>query len=323
MTEFRTIDAGEVKLRCAVEGAGPLVVLVHGFPESWYSWRHQIGPIAEAGFTACAIDVRGYGGSDKPEPIEAYSMAHLTADVVGVANALQPGKPAILIGHDWGAPIVWNTALTRPEHIAAVAGLSVPFTGVPNRPFTEIFDEAFTRKNRFFYQAWFQKVGPPEAEAEADVRGFLRKFYYGISGDAPEGSWPMKPAHATLLDGMIDPDPFPAWLSPEELDYYVGEFERSGFRGPINRYRNHERDFEWLQAFKGRKIEQPSLLIGGDRDPAFNGFGRIPDPGALMREHATDLRGVHVLPGCGHWTQQERPAEVTRLLVDWLKGLPA
>ncbi|MDB5443691.1 MAG: epoxide hydrolase [Phenylobacterium sp.] len=175
MAEFRTIDAGEATLRCALQGAGPLVILVHGFPESWFSWRHQLAPIAEAGFTACAIDVRGYGGSDKPLAIEAYAMEQLTADVVGVADALQPDRPAILVGHDWGAPIVWNTALTRPERIAAVAGLSVPYTGVPNRPFTEVFDALFTKKNHFFYQAWFQKVGPPEAEAEADVRGFLRK----------------------------------------------------------------------------------------------------------------------------------------------------
>lgn len=323
MAEFRTIDAGKAKVRCAVEGEGPLVVLVHGFPESWFSWRHQMGPIAEAGFTACAIDVRGYGGSDKPREIAAYSMQELTGDVAGVAEALQPDAPAILIGHDWGAPIVWNTALTRPDRIRAVAGLSVPYTGVPNRPFSEIFDALYTQKNRFFYQAWFQKVGPPEAEAEADVRGFLRKFYYGICGDAPDGTWPQKEADATLLEGMVDPDPFPAWLSEADLDYYVGEFERSGFRGPINRYRNHERDYEWLQAFRGRKIDQPSLLIGGDRDPAFNGFGRIPDPGALMAAHVSDLRGVHVLPGCGHWTQQERPAETTRLLLDWLKGLTA
>jgi pimeloyl-ACP methyl ester carboxylesterase len=322
MSEFRIIDAGEVKLRCALEGQGPLVVLVHGFPESWFSWRHQLGPIAAAGFTACAIDVRGYGGSDKPEPIEAYAMQRLTADVAGVVRALQPARPAILVGHDWGAPIVWNTALTRPDEIAAVAGLSVPYTGVPARPFTEIFTEAFTAKNRFFYQAWFQKVGPPEAEAEADVRGFLRKFYYGISGDAPDGSWPQKPADATLLEGMVDPDPFPAWLTEAELDYYVGEFERSGFRGPINRYRNHERDFAWLQAYRDRRIDQPSLLIGGDRDPAFNGFGRIADPAALMRRHVSDLRGAHVLPGCGHWTQQERPAETTALILDWLRGLP-
>src|SRR5512146_138610 len=147
MPEFRTVDTGEVKLRCAIEGEGPLVVMVHGFPESWYSWRHQIGPIAEAGFTACAIDVRGYGGSDKPEPIEAYAMEHMTADVAGLAQALQPDSPAILIGHDWGAPIVWNTALTRPERIAAVAGLSVAYTGVPARPFTEVFNALYTAKN--------------------------------------------------------------------------------------------------------------------------------------------------------------------------------
>ena len=321
MPEVRTIDAGEVRIRCALEGEGPLVVLVHGFPESWFSWRHQLGPIAGAGFTACAIDVRGYGGSDKPKAVEAYAMEHLTADVAGVAKALQPDAPAILVGHDWGAPIVWNTALSRPEAISAVAGLSVPFTGVPARPFTEVFTEAFTNKGRFFYQAWFQKVGPPEAEAEQDVRGFLRKFYYGISGDAPPGSWPQKAADATLLEGMADPDPFPAWLTENELDYYVAEFKESGFFGPISRYRNHERDFAWLQAFRDRKLEMPTLLIGGDRDPAFNGFGAIADPGALMRQHATDLRGVHVLPGCGHWTQQERPDAVNAILIPWLKGL--
>lgn len=321
MPEFRTIDTGRAKLRAAVEGEGPLVVMVHGFPESWYSWRHQIGPIAQAGYQVAALDVRGYGGSDKPAEVSAYSMQELTGDVAGVAEAMAPGGKAILIGHDWGAPIVWNTALTRPDVISAVAGLSVPYSGVPKRPFTEIFTELFTSKGHFFYQAWFQEVGPPEAEAEADVRDFLRKFYYGIAGEAPDGSWPQKAHGASMLEGMVDPDPFPAWLTPEDLDYYVAEFEGSGFFGPISRYRNHERDFEWLQAFKDRKIEQPTLLIGGDRDPAFNGFGRIPDPAAMMRDHVTDLRGAHVLPGVGHWTQQERPAEVTALLLDWLKGL--
>ncbi len=321
MPEFRTVDAGKVRIRAAVEGEGPLVVMVHGFPESWYSWRDQIGPVAKAGYQVAAIDVRGYGGSDKPHPIEAYDMEALTGDVAGVIDALSDDGKAILMGHDWGAPIVWNTALSRPDKIKAVAGLSVPFTGVPHKPFSEVFKELFTDKGHFFYQAWFQEVGPPEAEAEKDVRDFLRKFYFGISGDAPDGSWPAKKHGASLLEGMMDPGEFPAWLTEEELDYYVAEFEQSGFRGPISRYRNHERDFAWLQQFKDRKLEMPTLLIGGDRDPAFNGFGRIPDPGALMRAFATDLRGVHVLPGCGHWTQQERPDEVTALLLDWLKGL--
>lgn len=321
MPDFQMIDTGRATLRAAVQGDGPLVLMVHGFPESWYSWRHQIGPIADAGYRVAAIDVRGYGGSDKPQAIEAYSMEELTADVESAASALAPGEPVILIGHDWGAPIVWNTALTRPDRISAVAGLSVPYLGVPTRPFTEVFDEVFTQKGRFFYQAWFQKVGPPEAEAERDVSDFLRKFYYAISGDAPEGSWPQKGVDAKLLDGLVDPQPFPAWLTAEDLAYYVGEFEGSGFRGPINRYRNHERDFAWLQGFKDKVIEQPALFIGGTKDPASTGFGALKDPVAAMRPFAPNVRNAVLLDGCGHWTQQERPAEVTRLLLDWLKDL--
>lgn len=321
MREFRTIDAGEVRLRAAVEGEGPLVIMVHGFPESWFSWRHQIGPIADAGFTACAIDVRGYGGSDKPQPVEAYAMQHMVADVAGVADALSPGKPAIILGHDWGAPIVWNSALTRPERFRAVGALSVPYMGVGTRPFSAIFDELFTQKNRFFYQAYFQKEGVAEAEAEADVRGFLRKFYYAISGDAPVGSWPTdKTASDPLLKGLVDPDPFPAWLTPADLDYYVGEFKQSGLRGPINRYRNHERDFAWLQGFKDRKIEQPAFFVSGTRDLAFNMLGGA-DPIAIMRGFVPNLQVAEVLEGCGHWTQQERPDEVTGRLIPWLKSL--
>lgn len=318
---FRMIDAGRAKLRVALAGEGPLVVLVHGFPESWYSWRHQIGPIADAGFRVAAIDVRGYGGSDKPRQIEAYSLQELTGDVVGVADALAPGERAILIGHDWGAPIVWNTALARPDRIAAVAGLSVPWVGVPRRPFDEIYEERFLSKGRFFYQAWFREVGPPEAEAERDVRGFLRRFMYAICGDAPDGAWPQKALGATLLEGLVDPDPFPAWLTGEDIEYYVGELERSGFFGPLCRYRNHQRDFAWQQTFADRVIAQPALFVGGTRDPASTLFGLVPDPVAALRAALPGLRGSSLLEGCGHWTQQERPAEVTALLVAWLKGL--
>jgi pimeloyl-ACP methyl ester carboxylesterase len=321
MPQFRTIDAGELKLRAAVEGEGPLVIMVHGFPESWYSWRHQIGPVAEAGFTACAIDVRGYGGSDRPQPVEAYAMAHMVSDLVGVADALQPGRPAILLGHDWGAPMVWNSALSRPDKFRAVGALSVPYMGPPTRPFSEVFNAIFTAKNRFFYQAYFQKEGVAEAEAEADVRTFLRKFYYAISGDAPVGSWPSdKTADAKLLDGLVDPDPFPGWLTEADLDYYTAEFEASGLRGPINRYRNHERDFEWHQQFKDRKIEQPAFFISGTRDLAFNMMGGS-DPIEIMRRHVPNLQVADVLEGCGHWTQQERAAEVTERLIPWLKAL--
>src|SRR5882724_3409044 len=221
MSEFRNIQLAGVRLRAVLQGGGPLVVMVHGFPESWYSWRHQMKPIADAGFTACAIDVRGYGGSDKPPAVADYRMERMIADVIGVIEALSDDGRGILVGHDWGAPIVWNSALIRPDRVRAVCGLSVPYLGTATRPFTEVFDEIFTKRGRFFYQAYFQKIGEAEAEAEANPRDFLRKFYYALSGDAPDGSWPAhKTADQRLLEGLVDPEPFPAWLTPGDLDHY-------------------------------------------------------------------------------------------------------
>ena len=319
MPEMRTIDTGEVALRCAVEGEGPLVIMVHGFPESWYSWRHQIGPVADTGFTACAVDVRGYGGSDKPQPVEAYAMERIVGDLIGLRKALSPDAPAVLVGHDWGAPIVWNSALTHPEHFRAVAGMSVPFSGVPQRPFTEIFREHFTSQGRFFYQEYFQEPGVAEAEAEADPRDFVQRMMYSISGDVPPGDYWDKPLGATFLEGLPDPEPV-AWLTEDDLDFYEAEFTASGFRGPLNRYRNHEADYEWLQNWAGKRIEQPALFIGGTRDPATFLFGAIEDPVALVKMFAPRAEG-HILDGVGHWTQQERPDEVNAVLIDWLKRL--
>ena len=315
------IPTNGIHVRAAVAGQGPLVLMVHGFPEGWYSWRHQIGPIAAAGFTACAIDVRGYGGSDKPPEVADYSLERITADVAGVVEALSPDGTAVLVGHDWGAPIVWNTALTRPDRVRAVAGLSVPWTGVPKVNFLDAVRAAFTAKGRFFYQVYFQDEGVAEAELEADVRTSLRKFYYAISGDAPDGTWPKdKPHGARLLDGLPDPDPFPAWLSKADEDHFVEQFTASGFRGPLNRYRNHARDFAWQQGFRDRQITQPALFIGGDRDLVLKMLPGV-DPVALMAPHLPGLRGAHLLPGIGHWTQQEAPEAVNRLLLEWLRGL--
>ena len=323
MPEMRTIDVGEVSLRCAIEGPepgnAPLAIMVHGFPESWYSWRHQLRPVADAGFTACAIDVRGYGGSDKPQPVEAYAMERIVGDLVGLRQALSPDAPAVLIGHDWGAPIVWNSALTHPEHFRAVAGMSVPFAGVPNRPFTEVFHEHFTSQGKFFYQEYFQAEGVAEAEAEADPRDFVQRMMYSISGDVPAGDYWSKPYGATFLEGLPDPQPVD-WLTQDDLDFYEAEFKTSGFRGPLNRYRNHVADYEWLQGWSGKRIEQPSLFIGGTRDPATFLFGAVEDPVALMRMFAPQVEG-HILDGIGHWTQQEAPDAVNRLLIDWLNRL--
>jgi pimeloyl-ACP methyl ester carboxylesterase len=317
MPELRRIDVGAISLRAAIEGDGPLVIMVHGFPESWYSWRHQIGPVAAAGYTVAAIDVRGYGGSDKPHAVSAYAMEAIVGDLVGLKAALSPHASAILVGHDWGAPIVWNSAFVHPDLFRAVAGLSVPFTGAPTRPFTDVFREKFTSKGLFFYQEYFQQPGRAEAELEPDMRRFLTLFLTAIGGEAPADAWPVKPADALLLDGLNAPAALPAWLTQADLDFYTREFEQSGLRGPLNRYRNHEADHAWLSPLAGRKLEQPALYIGGTRDPASTLFGQITDPVAMMRHFAPRVEG-HMLEGCGHWTQQERPAEVTALLLDWL-----
>jgi pimeloyl-ACP methyl ester carboxylesterase len=316
------IDAGKAQIRAAVEGEGPLVLMVHGFPESWYSYRHQIGPVAAAGFTACAIDVRGYGGSQKFPEVADYSMENIVGDVLGVADALSPGKPVVLVGHDWGAPIVYNTALIHPDRFVAVAAMSVIYSGVPQRNFDEVIKEMFDDKNVFFYQSYFREPGRAEAVFDADPRDFVRKFYHLGSGDMDLSTYPMnKTSSSTLLEGLTAPDEPPAWFTKADIDYYVGEFEKSGFFGPLSRYRNHTGDFHYLQAFKDRKIEQPAFFIAGDRDGAYNMFGAVADPIETMRQFVPNLEGAHILPGCGHWTQQERPAEVNALLVPWLKSL--
>lgn len=321
--DFRFIETNGIKIRAAVQGEGPLVVMVHGFPESWYSWRHQMAPLAAAGFTAFAIDVRGYGGSDKPHEIEAYAMKEIAADVAGVIEALSPGKPAVLIGHDWGAPIVWHTAVLHPDKVRAVAGLSVPWFGLPPASLDVLIKAMYVDQGKFFYQAYFKDEGVAEAAFEADVRGGLRKLYYAGSGDS-QGYWgaPDKRHGDHLLDGLEDPNPFPWWMTPADIDYFVSEFTASGFRGPINRYRNHTRDFEYMSTIEDRVIHQPSLFIVGENDLVLKMFGGSAEAAfERMAANTSDLRGSHLIPRIGHWTQQEAPDETTGLIIDWLATL--
>jgi pimeloyl-ACP methyl ester carboxylesterase len=314
---FEMVETRGVRLRVMVEGTGPLIVLVHGWPESWYSWRHQIDPLVAAGFRVAAMDVRGYGGSDKPQAIEAYDMVSLTDDVVGVIDALAGSEPAILIGHDWGAPIVWTTTIRYPTRVRAVVGMSVPHLGRGKQSALDVYKQLY--KDKFFYQLYFQRPGVAEAELEADLHKTLRRTYYNASGADNLPRFRKKP-DAKFLDGMVDPDPLPSWLTQADLDYYVEQFAQSGFRGPLNRYRNHQRDFELLPELSERKIERPALFIAGDRDPVLRFL-----PGVnlmdLMDKWYTDLREKVLIPGAGHWVQQERPEETNRPLLRFLRGL--
>jgi pimeloyl-ACP methyl ester carboxylesterase len=314
--KFRSIDANGTRLRVAVCGSGPLVLMVHGFPESWFSWRHQMPAIAAAGFTAAAMDVRGYGGSDKPAAIAAYTIRELAGDIAAVIDALDPAG-AVLIGHDWGAPQVYGTALLHPDKVRAVVGLSVPAVAYSPRKPSEVWAGAYP--NELFYQTYFWPDGPAEAEFAADPHRFIRLFYYSLSGDRPAGvNGLIRPAGATsLLAGLPDPDPLPAWLTAEDVEYYANSFREGGFRGPLNRYRAQDLDVEQLRPYAGRQIEQPSLFIAGARDPSrymIPGIDRYADPVPRL----ANCRGIHVLDGIGHWIQQEAPATVNRLILGFL-----
>ncbi len=310
------VQSGDCRIKVVSEGSGPLVLMVHGFPESWSSWRHQLGPVAAAGFTAAALDVRGYGGSSRPHPVEAYAMKEIVGDLQAIADRLGGGK-AILVGRDWGAPIVWNAAQADPKRFTAVAGMSIPHLGGGQTPAIDGFRKIFTDKGVFFYMVYFQDEGVAERELEADVRTSLRKLYYAWSA---QGVWPTdKKVGESVLHRLVDPPVFPAWLAPEQLDYLTAEFTASGFRGPLNRYRNFHRDFEWAKQFQGKKISQPALFMAGEADGGPRMFG--PGVEERMRAAFDDLRGFHVVPGAGHWNQEENPAETNRLLLGWLKSL--
>jgi pimeloyl-ACP methyl ester carboxylesterase len=318
VAQLQTIESNGIRLRVALAGEGPLIMLVHGWPESWFSWRHQIPALVGAGFRVAAPDVRGYGGSDKPEAIESYSIKTLAADIAGLIAALDE-EEAILIGHDWGAPMVWNTALFSPDRVRAVVGLSVPHLGRGSIPRVEMFRRIY--KDRFFYQLYFQRPGVAEAELEADVRSSLRKIYYWASGDAAlAGLKVTKPPDACLLDSLPDPQPFPGWLTEADLDYYTEQFQRSGFRGPLNRYRTSDIDFAQQDEIKDKKIEQPNAFIAGSLDPVLRFVPGV-DMVEMMRKQMSDLRLVALIEGAGHWVQQERPAEVNVAIIQFLRGL--
>ncbi len=319
-TTSRCVDVDGTRIHLVEAGTGPVVLLVHGFPKSWYSWRHQLTSLSRAGYHAVAIDVRGYGRSSAPLDVEEYRMVRLVADNVGLVSALGEDS-AVIVGHDWGAPIAWTSALLRPDVFRAVAGLSVPYAPPSDvAPLVRMREMAGEEE---FYIEYFQQPGRAEAEIEADVRSWLLGFYHTASGDAPSPD-PAVGTIATIAPGgrmrdrMAFPDEMPSWMSERDLDVYVGEFERTGVRGGLNRYRNVQRDHEDLAAFRGRPIEVPSLFVGGRRDgPTIMGAAAI----AAFDETLPRLHRSTILDGCGHWTQQERPAEVDAELLDFLSSL--
>ena len=320
----RVIETNGLRMHVAEAGQGPLVVLCHGFPESWYSWRHQLVALARAGYHAVAPDQRGYGQTTAPEPIEHYTLLHLVGDVVGLLDAL--GEPtAVIAGHDWGAPVAWHAALLRPDRFRAVIGLSVPFRPRGSVRPTSVMAQT---PEAIFYQLYFQEPGVAEADLERDLPATIRRLLYWGSGEGRDpaagrvdaGDVGMVPRGVGLVQSRPDPPTLPPWLTEADVDFYAGEFARVGFRGGLNWYRNIDRNWELLAPWAGAQVTAPALYVAGDRDLvlAFRGMDQLLP--ALAR-FIPNLRKTLTLPGCGHWTQQERPAEVTAAMLAFLKGL--
>jgi pimeloyl-ACP methyl ester carboxylesterase len=315
---LKTTTANGLNMRYAEIGSGPLVLFCHGWPESWYSWRNQLTAIADAGYRCVAPDMRGYGGTDAPAEIDQYSLFHLVGDMVELVAQLGETS-AVIVGHDWGAPVAWHAALWRPDLFRAVAGMSVPWRA-PQK--TDLFSALERLGIKTFYIQYFQKPGVAEAELERDVRASLRRIYFTAGGEMVEKGkgFGLLTEGGGLLDNTVDPDVLPPWMSEAALDYYTGEFRRTGFRGGLNWYRNLRRNWELGGPWRGQPIRQPSLFIAGSRD----GVLRFPAAQAQLDAYPKNLPGLvgsHILEGAGHWVQQERPAEVNKLLIDFLKGL--
>jgi pimeloyl-ACP methyl ester carboxylesterase len=293
----RRIATNGIELALQDEGAGPLIVLCHGFPELAYSWRAQIPALTAAGYRVIAPDMRGFGNSSVPLEVEAYDVITLCGDLCGVLDDVGE-ESAIFIGHDWGASVVWQLAVMQPERVRAVAGLSVPF--VPRAPAAPI---PIMRRHlgEDFYIVWFQQPGVADGALASDVRRTLTTSRQWTAQWAEESGAELKRA---------------PWISEEELAVYIEAFERTGFTGGLNWYRNIDRNWELTEPFAERRIEQPAMYLTGELDPV-----RRFMPAEAMHGWVTDLRAEIVVPGAGHWVQQQAPEAVNAALLEFLAEL--
>jgi pimeloyl-ACP methyl ester carboxylesterase len=320
-TTERTAHVNGIDLHVVEAGTGPPVVLVHGFPELSYSWRHQLPALAGAGYRALAPDMRGYGRSDAPRDVEAYDIEHLTGDLLGLLDDTGEER-AVFVGHDWGAIVVWNLAVMAPERVAGVVGMSVPFMPRPDGPPTELMRAVFG--DAFFYMLYFQEPGVADAELGGNPARTMRRLLAGATlagsggSDAPAPPDPalFAPDGRGFVERLPEPDGLPPWLEQRELDHYVSEFARTGFTGGIDWYRNLDRNWLRTPQLAGAKVAVPSLFVGGRNDPVL-----LMSPPEAMHEWVTDHRGTVVVDGAGHWVQQEAPGPVNDALLGFLRSV--
>ncbi|PYY79463.1 alpha/beta hydrolase [Pseudomonas sp. TKO26] len=301
------VNGIELSVLVAGPEHGAPVWLLHGFPECWHSWRHQVPALVQAGFRVFVPELRGYGRSSAPLALEAYDLLTLCADIQQAMDAFGHHR-VCMVGHDWGAPVAWHLALLEPRRVAVLATLSVPFAGRPKRPASEIMREV--HGGHFNYILYFQQPGVAEAELDADIDASLRLFMGNV-----QALLTPKPADARLFDGVKVPQGLPQWCSEEDFQAYRQTFAGRGFRGALNWYRNFERTWQRTEFLAQARVQQPTLFLLGDRDPV-----GVLEAHTLKRMpgHVADLE-QHLLSDCGHWIQNEQPQRVNALLLDFLK----
>ncbi|HXW39541.1 MAG TPA: alpha/beta hydrolase [Acidimicrobiales bacterium] len=309
----------ELHVAMAGPGDGPPVVLCHGFPELWYSWRHQLAALGGAGYRALAPDLRGYGSSSHPSAVADYGSDRLTGDLCGLLDHYGY-ETADFAGHDWGSAVVWDMGRLHPERVASICNMSVPYTNASGRP-TQIFEHLFG--DRFFYMLYFQEVGPPEAEFDADPRRFVRTMLYSASGDGMAATSDLRldaPAEGTKFLDVLRAAPahLPGWITEEDVTVYVEGLTRGGLFGPLSYYRNLDANWERSKDIPASVYVMPTGFITGSLDPV-----NLMTPGALraMADVLPDFRGTTTIEGAGHWVQQERPVETNAALLAFLDAV--
>ncbi|MCA9821325.1 MAG: alpha/beta hydrolase [Dehalococcoidia bacterium] len=308
------VETNGITMHVAEAGTGFPVVMIHGWPELWYSWRHQLPALAEAGYRAIAPDMRGYGQTDfTPDPKD-YRTANICADIAGLLDALGEEK-CVIAGHDWGGFHIWQFALRYPERTAAIIGLNTPYGGPPAPiPTSQALHTAFGEGDRGYYMLYFQKPGQAEAELEADVRGNLAKAFH--SYERAQDLWTFATVGGDGSGVMTRIAPGTSFLTDEELDVYAAAFERTGFTGGLNWYRAMDYSWEDTRALENHRIDGiPVLMITAENDLILR-----PEGAEGMKQWIGDLR-IEMVRNCSHWTQQERPEEVNRLMLEFLGGL--
>jgi pimeloyl-ACP methyl ester carboxylesterase len=317
--EHRYAYTNGIRMHYVEHGEGPLVLLCHGWPESWYSWRHQIEAIAAAGFRVIAPGQRGYADTEAPLDTTSYDILNLTGDLVGLVNALGE-KQAILMGHDWGSIVAATAALLRPDLFRALTLLSVPY--LPRSRMRPAVHFQTNTLDKHFYQDYFQMPGRVERELEEDIRRSLLGIYYTAAGDSRR-----HPEHrrrgfigfeksARFVDSLAYPDTLPGWLSDADLDVFAAQFTKSGFRGTIDWYRNLDRNWALTPFLDGARIMQPTLFVAGELDGVIHMTAKAYE---ALESNVPRLTKKVLIPEAGHWIQQERPEEVNALLLEFLR----